>query len=144
MSFLSNLLTPGWSTSRPGDMKNPSSMGMRQLGALAEPTKTGPITAAVAAANQAKLHKEFTDMLAAKHAAAAKPAVKIDDGYIKGFSATAIAVDEIEAMNTETVASLLKLGIPKDEAERMTGHISTTAPQAKPNPDRPQTEVDAW
>lgn len=114
--LLSNIFKPGWSTSKPGDMKNPSHMGMdhisnrmphlakRSMTTSVKPT--GVFTAGLEKMNadesrrrnQEKLHRDFAEMLASTH------------------------VRQLAAAEAQ---------LAEEAAQRN-------------NPDRPQTAMDAW
>jgi len=124
MAFINDLFKAGWSTSKPGDMKNPSHMGMHQLDASAAQT-------------------EIDAERKRKQAA-----------FAQAMSATT-DIRNRESL-VETIDSLKRMGLTDSHISSIADRYNVGAMRAqviadlaaeaesKPNPDRPQTEVDAW
>ncbi|WP_404534786.1 hypothetical protein [Massilia sp. TN1-12] len=147
-----DIFKPGWSTSRPGDMKNPSHMGMDhitdRMPHLAKPTKspksTGVFTEVAAKAealerqrrDQAKLREDFMAMIKSGHGVAGPHGMR---QVVNEFGETELV------MTNGAMRQKVEAAMKAERDQLVAAGIDIIAGKPEPkNPDRPQTEVDAW
>lgn len=149
-STLNSIFTPGWSTSKAGDMKNPGSAPVQF--AKTEP-KPGPFTTAIKQAEierrqreQQKLREDF--LASIKSGVAQREAEKF-----AGISARTIVADKMGTIKRINEFGEVEIvAAPKADAGKINGlgiDFAIMDELAEPpaetrNPDRPQTAVDAW